>query len=223
MSERAPAPAKVDLKKTLGGYVAPRGRFETLTVPPRQYLMIDGHGDPNGSAYADALAVLYPVAYTLKFASKAMRGRDYVVPPLEALWWADDMRFFTSSRDATQWHWTAMNLVPDWLTADDVAAAVSRVAEKGASRPLGALRLETLDEGLCVQTLHVGPYTDEGPVLERMHSTHIPSLGSTMTGRHHEIYLNDARRTAPERLRTILRQPISAQEVDTGLPAGTPT
>ena len=186
---------KTDLKK-LDSYAAKAGAFRILTVPPRQYLAIDGHGDPNTDVYRRAIEAIYPVAYRVKFASKAA-GRDYVVMPLEALWSADDPASFTTRRDKSTWHWTLLNLVPDWITPDDVATAGDGV------------RLETLDEGLCVQTLHIGSYDDEGPVLARMHDEFIPAEGLVMTDRHHEIYLSDARKVAPERLRTILRQPVA--------------
>jgi hypothetical protein len=200
---------KVDLKKELASYGARKGRFEILTVSPMRYLMIDGHGDPNVStAYADALATLYPVAFTLKFHSKRELDRDYVVPPLEALWWSDDMASFTTARDKSQWDWTAMILVPDWLDSEDVDAARAEVERRGEAPALDQLRFDTLDEGLVVQTLHVGPYDDEGPVLDALHHDFIPANDLVMTGRHHEIYLSDPRRAAPEKLRTILRQPV---------------
>ncbi len=184
-----------DLKK-LDSYRATAREFRILTVPPLSYLAIDGHGDPNTEGYRRAIETIYPVAYKLKFASKRA-GRDYVVMPLEALWWAEDPSLFTSRRDKSTWEWTLLNLVPDWITPDDVAAISPDV------------RLVTLDEGLCVQTLHVGSYDDEGRVLARMHEEFIPAEGLVMTGRHHEIYLSDARKVAPENLRTILRQPVA--------------
>ncbi|MDN6555526.1 MAG: GyrI-like domain-containing protein [Acidipropionibacterium acidipropionici] len=201
---------KVDFKKTLDSYRARAGQFRLVEVPPMQYLMVNGHGDPNTSpAYSQALEALYPVAYRIKFASKAA-GRDYVVPPLEGLWWADDMDAFTSGRDKSQWDWTMMLLIPDWIGPGDVDAAVAAVAAKNPPDRLGDVRLESLDEGLCVQTLHVGSFDDEGPVLERMHHEFIPAKGLRMAGTHHEIYLADPRRTAPEKLRTLLRQPVTA-------------
>ncbi|WP_084078479.1 GyrI-like domain-containing protein [Demequina sp. NBRC 110057] len=210
---------KVDLKRELDSYAARAGEFRVVDVAPASFLMVDGSGDPNVSpAYADALAAIYPVAYALKFLSKRERDRDYVVPPLEALWWADDMRAFTAARDKTRWHWTVMVRVPDWLGPAEVKEAVRRTTAKSSPRLLDAVRLEVLDEGRCVQTLHVGPYDDEGPVLERMHGEVIPGLGLAMTGRHHEIYLSDPRRVAPERLRTILRQPV-ADAATPALPA----
>jgi len=201
---------KIDLTKTLDSYRAKRGQFRIVEVPARRYLMIDGHGDPNTSpAYAEALAALYPVAYKLKFASKRTLDRDYVVPPLEGLWTAEDLDAFTTARDKSQWDWTMMLLVPDWIEADLVDGAIAQVAAKSPPARLTDVRLESLDEGWCVQTLHVGSFDDEGPVLDRMHHEFIPSQGLRMTGTHHEIYLSDPRRTAPEKLRTILRQPVT--------------
>lgn len=201
---------KVDLKRTEPGYRATAGRFEVLELPPARYTMVDGHGDPNTSAaYAAALATLYPVAYGLKFLSKRALGRDYVVPPLEALWWSEDPASFTSQRDKSQWSWTAMIRLPDWVTDEHVEQVCRTVAASGRAPALDLLRPETLAEGLCVQTLHVGPYDAEGPVLADLHDRFVPEHGLVMTGHHHEIYLGDARRVAPERLRTILRQPVA--------------
>lgn len=200
---------KLDLKRELDPYRARRGEFRIIDVPPLQYLMVDGHGDPNTAGeYADALAALYPVAYKLKFASKKDLDRDYVVMPLEALWWADDMAAFTSSRDKSQWSWTAMILTPDWITRELFDDAVEQVGRKDPPASLAKVRLETLQEGRCVQTLHVGSYDDEAPVLAAMHDEFIPGAGLAMTGRHHEIYLSDPRRVEPAKLRTILRQPV---------------
>ena len=203
-------PPVVDLKKELDSYRARVGEFRVVDVPPLRYLMVDGHGDPNtSSVYADALAALYPLAYALKFASKRRLDRDYVVPPLEALWWAPDMTVFTSARDKSQWDWTVMILTPAWIDDAMVEEAVAAVAGKAPPAGLAQVRWETLHEGRCVQTLHVGPYDDEGPVLATMHEEVIPSAGLRLSGEHHEIYLSDPRRTAPERLRTILRQPVT--------------
>jgi hypothetical protein len=200
---------KSDFKKLIQTYTAKRGEFSVVTVPTLQFLMIDGHGDPNtAQSYKDALTTLYPVAYKLKFFSKIDLGQDYGVMPLEALWWSDDMESFTSARDKSRWDWTLMSMVPHWIRPDHFDAARELVAKKGEAPALEALRLEPLEEGLSVQTLHVGPYDNEGPVLEEMHNSFIPSQSLVMTGRHHEIYLGDPRRTAPEKLKTILRQPV---------------
>ncbi len=199
----------IDLKKQIPAYTARRGRFDVVDVPPFDFLMVDGHGDPNtAQRYTDAVTSLYPLAYKLKFLLREELGLDHVVMPLEALWWSDDMASFTTARDKTRWSWTLMIAVPDAVTPEHLDAA-RRAAGRGRHGPLlDEVRLERLDEGLCVQTLHVGPYDAEGPVLAEMHERVIPGQGLRMTGRHHEIYLGDARRTAPERLRTILRQPV---------------
>ena len=200
---------KTDFKKSLDAYQARQGEFQVVDVPAMRYLMVDGCGDPSTSAsYADALAALYPVAYKVKFASRRELGRDYVVPPLEALWWAEDMSLFTTARDKSQWHWTAMIMTPDWVSEQMVADAIALVGRKSPPARLGHVRLELLEEGRCVQTLHVGPYDDETAVLAEMHDRFIPVSGLRMTGKHHEIYLSDARRVAPEKLHTILRQPV---------------
>ncbi|MFE6995986.1 GyrI-like domain-containing protein [Microbacterium sp. NPDC057659] len=198
----------VDLKKQIESYRAVRGRFKVLTVPAMSFLMVDGHGDPNTAPeYRDAVGALYPLAYSLKFFSRRELGLDHTVMPLEALWSADDMDAFTSARDKSRWDWTVMIMVPDWITAEHVEIARNAARAK-ATAALDAVRFETYDEGLSVQTLHVGPYDAEGPVLDELHSRFIPENGLRMTGRHHEIYLGDPRRAAPEKLRTILRQPV---------------
>ncbi|MET8153349.1 GyrI-like domain-containing protein [Actinoplanes sp. NPDC049668] len=205
---------KVDFKKTLDAYRARQGQVRTLTVPDLRYLMIDGRGDPNTSpAFAEAVRALYPVAYKLKFASKRELGRDYVVPPLEGLWWAEDMDSFTSARDKSRWDWTLMLMVPDWTDPAAFAAAVEQAGAKDRPPRLDDVRLETLSEGLCVQTLHVGSFDDEADVLARLHHEVIPGQGLRMAGKHHEIYLSDFRKVAPERQRTILRQPVEAADV----------
>ena len=200
---------KVDLKKSLDAYRAKVGQFRVLDVPDLQYLMIDGHGNPNTSpVFAEAVETLYPVAYALKFASKRGLGRDFVVMPLEGQWWADDMDSFTAARDKSRWDWTLMIMQPDWIDGDLFAAAVEQVRAKSRPPRLDGLRLEPLSEGRCVQTLHVGAFDDEADVLARMHDEFIPGNGLHMVGKHHEIYLSDTRRVAPEKQRTILRQPV---------------
>ncbi|OZD77424.1 hypothetical protein CH273_18145 [Rhodococcus sp. 05-339-2] len=201
---------KVDFKKTFDAYSAQHNIFRTLVVPPMTYLMIDGHGDPNTAPqYTEAIGALYPVAYALKFASKNTLDRDYVVPPLEALWWAENMASFTTARNKAEWNWTAMIMVPDWIDRRMFDVAKASAEAKSTSDASSRIRLETLDEGLCVQTLHVGSYDDETPVLDELHHRYIPSSGMTMTGKHHEIYLSDPRRVEPTKLRTILRQPVA--------------
>lgn len=208
MSLQPTAGGPVDGKRTIPGYRARRGRFDVMTVPAMPFLMIDGHGDPNTAPeYAAALTTIYPVAYALKFLGKST-GRDHVVMPLEALWWADDLAAFTAERDKSRWDWTVMITVPEWVTAEHVDVAREKVRTKDGVTRLADIRLETFDEGLAVQTLHVGSYDAEAPVLDELHQAVIPGLSLRMTGKHHEVYLSDARRTAPEKLRTILRQPV---------------
>jgi hypothetical protein len=208
--------AKIDFKKeykTL--YNPPRKDFVVVEVPPLQFLMIDGHGDPNtAKAYQDALAALYAVAYKIKFNSKKL-GKDYVVPPLEGLWWAENMDFFTTQRDKSTWNWTMMILQPEWITGEMLASSIDQVKDKDLEA-LGLLRLETYDEGLAVQIMHIGSYDDEGPTLARLHQTWLPENGYSENGLHHEIYLSDPRRTAPEKLKTVLRQPIKRVTVTSG-------
>ena len=204
---------KIDFKRELETYRATRGKFSIVRVPALAYLMIDGHGDPNTSpAYADALAALYPLAYKLKFLSKAELGRDYAVMPLEALWWSADMSSFTSERDKSRWDWTLLNLVPEWITSEHVEAARGAAAQKSSAAAFDQVRLERYEEGLSVQTLHIGSYDDEAPVLAAMHDDFIPSHSLRLTGKHHEIYLSDPRRTPAAKLRTILRQPVAELE-----------
>ena len=169
---------KIDFKKTLDAYRAQRGRFRIIDVPDMQYLKIDGRGDPNTSpAFAEALGALYPVAYKLKFASKRDLGSDYVVPPLEGLWWAEDMDAFTTARDKSRWDWTIMLMVPDWIDQTVFATAAEKAGAKDPPNRLDDVRLEKLSEGRCAQTLHVGSFDDEAQVLTRLHHEFIPDNG----------------------------------------------
>lgn len=200
---------KVDFKKSLDSYRAKRGEIRVLDVPDMAYLMLAGAGDPNTSpTFVEAVESLYPVAYKLKFASKQDLGRDYVVPPLEGSWWADDMTAFTTARDKSRWRWTMMLMVPEWIDRSRFEAAVEQVRSKNPPTRLDDVRFETLSEGRCVQTLHVGSFDDEAQVLAEIHDEFIPGHGLRLDGRHHEIYLSDFRRVAPDKQRTILRQPV---------------
>ena len=183
------------------------GRIDRVTVPPLTYLAIDGQGAPGGPAHVTAVSALYTIAYTARFAGKKL-GHEQKVGPLEGLWWADDMAvFLTGTRD--DWRWRMLIRAPDWL--DAAAFDTQRTAALRKSPDLAeALRrveLMTVDEGDCLQALHLGPYADEGPLIARIHQT-AASLDLPLRGQHHEIYLNDPSRTAPERLKTILRQPV---------------
>ena len=199
---------KVDFKKEMHELYAPTVRdFVVVEVPEMQFLMLDGHGDPNtAESYQDALAALYGVAYKIKFLSKKL-DLDYVVPPLEGLWWAESMDFFTTNRDKDTWSWTMMIMQPSWITPDMVYQAVKDV-EKKELVALPLLRMETYSEGLSAQIMHIGSYDAETPTLKRLHEVWLPVNGFVENGKHHEIYLSDPRRTAPEKLKTVLRQPI---------------
>lgn len=201
--------SKIDFKSEYKSlYSAPRGDFTLVEVPPLSYLMVDGEGDPNTApAYAEAVEALYSLSYTLKFMSKRAFGRDYVVGPLEGLWWSRDIADFTARRK-DKWLWTMMILQPDWIEPAHLAAARAEVLMKKGSPGIERVRLERLEEGLCAQILHVGPYDAEGPVLKRLHEEWLPAHGLAETGHHHEIYLGDPRKVAAEKLRTILRQPV---------------
>ncbi|KDA04801.1 hypothetical protein DC31_04565 [Microbacterium sp. CH12i] len=203
-------PDKVDFKKTTDAYRARKGRFDVVDVPALSYLMIDGHGDPNtASEFTTAVEALYPLAYTLKFASKRDLDRDYTVMPLEGLWWADNHASFTSARDKSKWDWTMMIMQPDWIDQAMFADAVAKASAKNPATRVRDVRLEALCEGRCVQTMHIGSFDDEAPVLAEMHDVFIPQNGLQLTGKHHEIYFSDPRKTAAEKRRTLLRQPVT--------------
>ncbi len=199
---------KVDFKKTLKHLYKPSAKtVGQVDVPEMNFLMVDGQGDPGSSqAFQEAMEALYPMAFTLKFMSKE-NGSDYVVPPLEALWWADDMTAFCEKR-RDEWKWTVMIMQPECITAEMVEAARQKVQEKSNPAALPQLRFESFDEGACAQTMHIGPFDEEGPTIERVHSF-IQESGHQLRDKHHEIYLSDIRRAAPENLKTVIRQPMA--------------
>jgi hypothetical protein len=203
--------AKLDFKRELKHLYRPSGKaFSVVDVPPMAFLMVDGHGDPNTAPeYSEAVEALYAVAYKLKFASKKIEGGgDYVVPPLEGLWWAEDMETFTTQLDKSAWDWTMMIMQPEWISREMFDQAVQQVAKAKDLPALPKVRLETYHEGLAVQILYTGSYDDEGPVIARMHHEFMPQNGYEPAGKHHEIYLGDPRRVAPEKLKTVIRQPV---------------
>ncbi|WP_323779865.1 GyrI-like domain-containing protein [Thalassovita sp.] len=206
---------KLDFKKTDKPFYSGRtGRWDRVRVPQMTFLAIEGQGDPNGAAYAASIAALYPLAYAIKFSMKA-EGRDFVVPPLEALWWADDMAAFVAG-DRAHWRWKAMLRMPEAVTEDMLNAAYAKTLAKLVKAKdsvtdadhVEAVGLWRFEEGDCLQTLHSGSYADEAPVLAALHHEVMPGMGLTFAGDHHEIYLSDPRRVAPEKLKTILRQPV---------------
>jgi hypothetical protein len=200
---------KVDFRKTLPSYSAKAGKIDLIDVPSIRYLAVDAEGDPNTSdSFHQAIGSLYPLAYTLKFASKLDLDKDYSVMPLEALWWADDMRTFTTDLDKGAWHSTVLIMIPEWITPERVEAAKGKVASKVSAEQLERIRVLDLVEGQCAQTLYIGPFSEEGPTIEAMHAF-IEKKGMVRSGKHHEIYLSDPRRVEPAKYRTILRQPAS--------------
>lgn len=201
--------SKIDFKKELNHLYNPSAKaVMVVDVPPLNFLMIDGRGDPNtATAYKEAVEALFSLSYTLKFMVKKELGVDYAVMPLEGLWWVEDMSQF-SLGDKSAWQWTAMIMQPEYIVADLVEAARAQVARKKGLPALSRLRLETFHEGQAAQIMHLGPYTAEAPTIEKLHQF-ISTQGGQCVGKHHEIYLGDPSRTAPENLQTVIRQPFA--------------
>ncbi|OJW01477.1 MAG: hypothetical protein BGO47_13550 [Microbacterium sp. 67-17] len=200
---------KYDLKKDRKDLYAPTTHdFTRVTVPPMTYLAIDGHGDPNTApAYTDAVSALYASGYAIKFAFRGRSGDDFVVGPLEGLWSSNDPSSFTARRKDA-WDWTMLIPLPPAVTDADIRAGLETAARKKPELPIGLVSAVTIDEGVSLQILHVGSYDAEAPTLHRLHAELMPAQGLTFNGPHHEIYLSDPRRVAPEKLKTILRQPV---------------
>lgn len=197
----------VDHRKLLKPLYAATGTPALVEVPPLQFLMVDGRGDPNTAPeYASAVQALYSMAYTIRFAAKRTGLADFTVMPLEGLWWSPDMSAFTA-QDKASWHWRMMIMQPDAVSGELVEQARAGAAAKADPDVLARVRLEPFDEGRCAQVLHVGPYSAEEPTIRRLHEF-IAGQGLALRDRHHEIYLGDPRRAAPERLRTVIRQPV---------------
>lgn len=198
---------KIDFKKTMKELYVPSAKgFALVQVPPMPFIMIDGEGSPDGEAYNRAVQWIYSVVYPIKFMAKKKLGKDFVAPPLEGLWWADDMSAFVADKK-DDWKWRSMMMLPTWATSEMFEEAVTKAEGKLGQRP-DSLRMEEFEEGLCVQIMHIGPYSEEAPTIAKMHQEFIPQNGLTENGHHHEIYLSDPRRVAPEKLKTVLRQPV---------------
>ncbi len=200
---------KIDLKKDRKDLYQPGSKeFTEVDVPTLTYLAIDGHGDPNTSPdYAAAVAALYAGAYAIKFAFRARSGDDFVVGPLEGLWSSSDPSVFAARRKS-EWDWTMMIPLPDPVTADDIATGLATASGKKPELPIAGLRTMVLHEGRSLQILHIGSYDAETATLARLHDEVMPARGLTWNGSHHEIYLSDPRKVAPEKLKTVLRQPV---------------
>ena len=200
---------KIDLKKQWKQlYGVKAGAIAAVEVPPLSYLMVDGEGDPNTSkAFQEAVEALYSLSYTLKFSlKKRPRAIDYGVMPLEGLWWADDPRVFHEA-DKSKWKWTAMIVQPEVIGQAEIDAAFADVRKKKNPAALDRVRFESLAEGLSAQVLYTGPFSEEGPTIMKIHEF-IHAAGKEIHGKHHEIYMSDMRRCAPEKLKTIIRQPM---------------
>jgi hypothetical protein len=208
--ERGVGMDKLDLRKTLKEfYTASARKPKLVDVPAHSFLMLDGAGDPESApAFHEAIQALYTVAYTLKFGlKKAGAGPDFSVMALEGLWWTDRGSVFNAQKRDT-WKWTLMILQPDHITKKQVGTAICEAHDKKGMAILGKVRFERFCEGPCAQIMHVGPYSDELPTIERLHAF-IEKQGYRPAGKHHEIYMGDPRRAKPEKLKTILRQPVA--------------
>jgi hypothetical protein len=201
---------KIDYQKELKTLYRPSAKtVSVVEVPPMNYLMLDGQGDPNGPLFGELMGVLFPVAYALKFAVKAQTGMDYGVLPAEGLWWVDaaaGVEFDLNDPRRDHWRWTLMVMQPEVVTRELFEVTAAEVARK-KNLDVRPLRFERYAEGLAVQILHIGPYAAEGPTLERLHG-YMAENGLAWNGKHHEIYLKDPNRTAPEKLQTVIRQPV---------------
>ena len=199
---------KIDMKKELKDLYNPsKKQVKIIEVPKMNFLMIDGSGDPNTSqGYKDAVEALFSLSYTAKFMMKKTKAVDYSVMPLEGLWWVDDMSNFSACRK-DEWKWRAMIMQPEHVTEDFIAKAIEDLKKKKDLSSLSKIRFESFHEGMSAQIMYVGAYSDEGPTIKMIHEF-INKNHGTLDGKHHEIYLSDPRRTTPEKLKTIIRQPL---------------
>lgn len=205
---------KLDLRKAYKHLYRPSSRDVSLVeVPPLQFAMVNGAIEPSSSpglsqSFKDALGALYGISYTLKFMSKLdpVSPLDYTVMGLEALWWVEDGQFDINKPD--NWHWQAMILQPEHITQAIFAEGVNRLRKKKPSPAVDQLRLETFEEGLCMQIMHIGPYADEPATVARMDAFAVEN-GLHKRGHHHEVYLGNPLQAEPSKLKTILRHPVA--------------
>ncbi len=195
---------KLELKKL---YQASAKDVAPIDVPAMDFLMVDGQGDPNTSQdYADAIEALFSVAYALKFTiKKGALAMDYAVMPLECMWWAEDMDNFAAGEKSV-WKWTAMIMQPPFITSAAVYGAIAEVQKKKPLAALSRVHLNKFSEGKCAQILHIGPFSQEGATIEKVHQ--FIRTKTELRGKYHEIYLSDVRKSAPEKWKTIIRQPM---------------
>ncbi|MXY70333.1 MAG: hypothetical protein F4Y47_17525 [Acidobacteriia bacterium] len=198
---------KIDIKKQHKHLFASKREPHLVEVPKFRYWMIDGRGSPDGAAFQDAIGALYSTAYTTKFRLKAAGRADFVVPPLEALWWADDESAFEENR-RDEWQWTLMLVQPDHVSEGDIADVLDVLDKKGKLTAAHRnMRMEQLEGGRVVQCLYVGPYDSMGGAISTMRAF-AESNGLELAGKHHDVYLSDPRRAAPEKLKTVLRRHV---------------
>jgi hypothetical protein len=198
---------KIDLKRELKQLYNPSAKEVSIVdVPDMTFLLIDGEGSPSSPQYVESIQTLYPVAYTLKFMVKKEKSVDYGVLPLEGLWWMNDMTQFSTERK-DEWKWTSMIMQPKCVTEADFKAAVEQVRKKKALSALDKVRFECFHEGKAAQIMHIGPYSAEAANIQKIHAA-IKVSGHQLSGKHHEIYLGNPATTAPEKLKTVLRQPM---------------
>jgi hypothetical protein len=200
---------KIDYKKELKHLYQPSAKeVVVVDVPAMNFLMIDGAGDPNiSSTFQEATEALFAVSYGLKFMiKKGEQQVDYGVMPLEGLWWADDMAQFSVEKKG-DWKWTLMMMQPEYVTPDLFAEAVEQVKKKKNPAALPLMRFEAYTEGQAAQIMHIGPFSEEGPTVAKIHDF-IVANGGKLAGKHHEIYLSDIRKAAPDKWKTVIRQPF---------------
>ena len=205
---------KLDLKKQFPEHYNPSREPHITEIPEMKFFMVDGSGYPvDNPLYQEAMQLLYGASFSLKMKIIKPTGKDYVVPPLEGLWWADDMSVFTKDymERKNEWKWTSMIRIPDFISEVQVEKGLKIFKERKNPENFNKLRYEQYTEGIVVQVLHLGPFSEEGPIIERMHE-YAQAQGYVLHKKHHEIYISDPRRTKPEKLRTVIRQPIKKQE-----------
>jgi len=208
MNRKAFSVEKIDFKKKYKTLYGTASKEITIVkVPSFRFLMIDGKGDPNTSKeYAAAIEALFSVSYTAKFMmKKSAKGVDYGVMPLEGLWWADDMSAFMTA-DKSAWKWTMMIMQPSVVPESVLRSAMKAAGEKKELPALAKVRIEEFEEGKCAQVVHIGPFSEEGPAIARLHE--FINAQSARRGKHHEVYLSDIRKADPAKWKTIVRQPM---------------
>ena len=200
---------KVDLKEDFRPIFSASTKEVTFVgIPAFNFLKIDGAGDPNtAKSFQEAVKALYGIAYSIKFANKSDEDTfDFVVAPLEGLWWCDDMTTF-SINNKENWKWTLMIMMPEFITEEKFSIAKQTVIDKKEAKLAKDVRFELFDEGMCAQIMHIGSYSEEEPTIQKLHQV-ILANEFELTGIHHEIYMSDPRKTKPEKLKTIIRQPV---------------